>query len=251
MNRYKYSFLLAATLAVAGHAAPPAVQVLAEVHAASRVAVGLLDRLPDSGDVLTEVDYVGTVTAQGLGEIMGWGQDRFDNVDPAVVATIQAGFAGAFREVEKLPQGDADFGYDALQTITKDIRAHLDGIRSAAASGEASTRREVRETAAILTFHAQEIVGSPIVSNNTVGKALVQRNLDLGFTTMKADLASFPDLAEPTSGAMAELAVLRDVPPPCAAEPAPSDACLEGMTDTMEAAFTAIDEAVDASRQAD
>lgn len=258
VHRYRYSFLLSAVAAAfsasATLAAPPAIQVLAEVHAASRLAVGRLDRVPAEGDVVRETSYVGTVTAQGLGEIMGWGQDRFDNVDPDTVLAIQIGFGQALREVEELPEGDADFGYDVLREATARIRGHLDGIRQAvdqAEDGGERTRRETRQAAGLLAHHAGEIVGSPLTPDNVLGKALVLRTLDVGFTTLKADLESFPDLAEPTNGAMSSLAVLRDIPPACSSEPEPTDECLSEMTGTMGAAFTSIEEAVAGSRQVD
>ena len=257
MNPYKYSFLLTAALAASSAlAAPPAAQVLAEVHAASRLAVGRLDRLPAEGDVAHETVYVTGVTAQGLGEIMGWGQDRFDNVDPETVMAIQAGFAQALRAAEDLPEGDpgSTFGYPDLQDAAGAIRGYLDSIRQAvdqASVGGGRTRQETRQAAALLTHHAGEIVGSPITPGGAAARDLLLRSLDTGFSALKTDLESFPDLREPTNSAMSTLAVLRDLPPSCSTDPNPTDACLGDVAETMKSAFATFEAAVAATRRID
>lgn len=224
------------------HAAPPAEQVMAEVNAAARIAVSLLDQLPAEGDVAQESAYVGGVSAAGLGEIMGWGQDRFDNVDPAITATLTAEFTQAFRALEGLPEDGGGIGYSQLQHVATTVRGHIDAIRAAVDQEPepGRTRQELFKLAEFLTHHADELAGSPIYPNNRVAATVAMRTATTATRTLEADLASFPELAAQVEPQMGSIRGLATAPPACMLDAEPSDACLEGFSQTFRQPLASI-----------
>src|SRR5947208_16145275 len=84
-------------------APPPAAVVKANVHAATSLALAKLEQMATAGDAATlhrEATLVQLDAAEGLGASMGWGQDYWDAVEPAVTAQIVTHFQAAFHALE-------------------------------------------------------------------------------------------------------------------------------------------------------
>jgi hypothetical protein len=206
------TFALGLTMLTLAHATtpPPAEQVKAEVHGAANLAVRLVALTPASGDVETEAVLLGTVASQSLGEIMGWGADRFDNVDAAAVRALKVHFAAAYRAMQALDAAPGD--YSVVTKLAATLTTHFTAIRDAFAV-PASAKKELHQMAALSQFHFEELPQSPVTPAGPLGMALATRTLKATQEALAAGLVAFPQIQETVKPQMAELAALLQTPP--------------------------------------
>lgn len=186
---------------------PPATEVRANVHAAATLALGLLDRTPTAGDAAQESAIFQTVAAGGLGEVMGWGQNYWDNVDPAVTKKVLAAFQAAFRLLDGL--GDSTLSLPALQAARTKLAPHFTTMRTAVAGTDLPQRKLEAATLAKLTrFHLAEMPGSPMTTPSA-GLVLAPRTIEAGAAGLEAGLSGHPDLLARIAPALSKLRALK------------------------------------------
>lgn len=187
---------------------PPAAEVRANVHAASTLALGLLERTPGAGDAAQETAIFQTVAAAGLGEVMGWGQNYWDNVDPVVTKKVLAAFQAAFRLLEGL--GESTLSFAALQTAKSRLTPHFATMRTAVAAPATDLpqrKQEAATLAKLVRFHLAELPGSPMTTP-PAGLQLALRTIGAGAAGLESALSGHPDLLAKIAPTLAKLRAL-------------------------------------------
>lgn len=207
--------LLALTLGAAllvsapASAAPAAVEVKANVHGATTLALALLSLTPAAGSAEAESALVQHVASSGLGEVMGWGQDYYDNVEPAVVNAITTNFQAAFRLMESAFNGTPSF--PQLAKAVKQLSGHFEKMRTAVAAPAADAaqqKRQVHVLAGLVAHHLRELPGSPLLESATLKLTVGVRTLKAGTAALEAGLAALPAVAGQVAPQVASLKAL-------------------------------------------
>lgn len=226
----------------AAFAAPPAPEVLAEVRAVSALSVGFMERVNPEGDLGAETATLFHGLYAGLGEVMGWGQDRFDNVDPAVTARITEQFTQLYRYLEGL--GDPSSGFTAAQVkeISGKGRSSFQGFVDAASSGTPDIRHEIGFTAKLLHFHVTEVTGDGSISEPRARPLLVVRYATVGLARLELLLEDAPDLRRKVAAELEDVRAFLATPRDCGdTDPA---ACAEAWANSLRAPLEAIENAL-------
>jgi hypothetical protein len=201
------SIALGLTLLSFAHArtAPEAAQVKAEVQAAANLAVRLVAQTPASGDTETEAVLLATVASSSLGEIMGWGADRFDNVEPALVKKLQVHFAAAYRSLDVLNAAPAD--YSVVTKLAATLTTHFTAL-STAFTTEGNAKKELHQLVSLAQFHFEEMPQSPVTPQGPMGLTVALRTLKATNAALDAGLTPFPQIREQVKAQLAELSAL-------------------------------------------
>jgi len=214
--------------------APPAEEVLSQLHSASRLGTSMLAEPAAGADPQARTGYVGSIASTTLGMLMGWGQDRFDNVDPEVVATFTQHFGAAFRKLEAFPPGG--FDDETLAEAQAALRGHFEAIRSLTGS-PARARRQLHELAGFGTSLAGDFGGSPLYPSTRMEADVAGAVLRALGAGSEEEFARLPELGEELAEVRAGLEDLTTAPPECMVGPEPTEACLRGFGEAA-AAFT-------------
>lgn len=207
---------------------PPAAGVKANVHAASSLAANLLALTPASGELETEAAMVQHAATSGLGEVMGWGTNYWDAVEPAVRDAVLKQFQAAYKLLATVFD-DPRLDYSALLAAARKLAGHFSTMRAVTgASDTAGRTREVRTVAKLAAHHLGELAGTPLISDPAVRVAVALRTLRAAVRALEDDLAALPALAAAVRADLATLKAMSIKPPECAA--APDDACLTRIT---------------------
>lgn len=227
-----YLALLVSCAQAASPEAPPAAQVLAEVHAASSLGSATITRIPVQGSLQDEITVCQHFAASGLGTVMGWGQDRFDNIDPSVVAHIVENFQRAFRFLERFSSGGT-IDYPKVVAASRTLQGHFDAIRTVVSGGNDSTqrKRELHQLSKLLVHLTENSAGNPTIPSPRIGVIISLRTLAAGLDRLDVGLAPFPLLKQKLTGELASLRTLVSSPPSCSTSTSPGTSCLEEIRD--------------------
>jgi hypothetical protein len=207
--------LLALTLGVAllvpaAKAAPAAAEVKANVHGAATLTLALFALTPTSGNAEVESALLQHVASSGLGEVMGWGQDYYDNVEPAVVNAITTNFQAAFRLLESAFSG-ATPSFAQLTKTVKQLSGHFEKMRTAVAApaaDAAQVKRQAHVLAGLVVHHLKELPESPLLESPALKLTVGVRTVKAAVAALEAALAALPSVSGQVAPQIAALKAL-------------------------------------------